>query len=147
MLVNVRRIIAMAMIFISNAALAELLITDATVRLLPPSVSNTSAYFTLQNTGDKNLTLVGAQSGIANKAELHNHIRHGDVMRMEKQDTIVVPPGEIVTFTPGGLHMMLFGLMEPLKKGQVVTLSLLTEDDQQIHFDAVVASPKKHSHH
>ena len=89
MLVNVRRIIAMAMIFISNAALAELLITDATVRLLPPSVPNTSAYFTLQNTGDKNLTLVGAQSGIANKAE----------------------------------------------------------DDQQIHFDAVVASPKKHSHH
>ncbi|WP_158771806.1 copper chaperone PCu(A)C [Paraglaciecola sp. L1A13] len=147
MLVNVRRIIAMAMILISNAALAELNITDATVRLLPPSVPNTSAYFTLQNISDKNVTLVGAQAGIANKAELHNHIMHGDVMRMEKQDTIVVPAGKIVNFTPGGLHMMLFGLTEPLKEDQVVTLILLTEDDQQISFDAVVASPKKHSHH
>ncbi|WP_166422768.1 copper chaperone PCu(A)C [Paraglaciecola sp. 20A4] len=147
MLVNVRCIIATAIILISNAAFAELHITDATVRLLPPSVPNTSAYFSLQNTGDENITLVGAQAGIANKAELHNHIMHGDVMRMEKQDTIVVPAGERVDFTPGGLHMMLFGLIKPLKKDQIVTLSLLTDDGQQISFDAVVASPNKHSHH
>ena len=144
---SIKKIISAALIFISNATFAELQITNATVRLLPPSVPNTSAYFTVRNTGDQDITLIGGQTKIASKAELHNHIMHGDVMRMEKQNAVVVPAGKTLIFAPGGLHMMIFGLTESLNKSQTVTLNLLTQDGQQIRFDAIVVSPNQHSHH
>ena len=55
--------------------------------------------------------------------------------------------GKTITFAPGGLHMMIFGLKQPLKKKQIVPLALMTKDGQQIKFDAHVVSPNQHRHH
>jgi copper(I)-binding protein len=147
MLFFTRALIATTLILISNIAFAELHITDATIRLLPPSVPNTSAYFSLKNSGEKDITLVGASAPFAAKAELHNHIMHGDVMRMEKQENVIIPAGETVEFSPGGLHLMIFGLTQSLQEQQTVPLTLMTQNGQEINFDAVVVSPSQHRHH
>ena len=123
--VNIVKLTAMVLIFLTNAAFAEVEISDATIRLLPPSVPNTSAYFTVTNTSDQDVSLVGGSADIAEKTELHNHIK----------------------FAPGGLHMMIFGLKQPLKKEQIIPLALITKDGQQINFSAVVVSPNQHHHH
>jgi copper(I)-binding protein len=128
---------------------AEVLVTDATVRLLPPGVPNTAAYFSIQNSSDTIKVLVGASANFASKAEIHNHIMVNDMMSMQQQSEVVILPGESVQFSPGGLHIMLFGLKKPLQEGQSVFFSLQTKKGESISITAKVTRPKPsaHSHH
>src|SRR5512132_4333375 len=60
----------------------------------------------------------------APRAELHAHTSYGDVMRMRQVSLIDVPAGESVDLQPGGLHIMLIDLKEPLKQGETFPLTL-----------------------
>ncbi len=53
-------------------------------------------------------------------------------MTMQEISSLVLPAGETVTFEPGGYHVMLLGLVEPLVAGDEfeVTLDFATADDQ-----------------
>ena len=143
------RLIVLLCSFVSGVLYAEVIVTEATVRLLPPGVPNTAAYFSIQNHSDTSQILVGASADFASRAEIHNHIMVNDMMRMQQQSEVVVQPGESVQFTPGGLHIMLFGLKQPLREGQSVTFSLQTKEGESISIIAKVARPKAsaHSHH
>jgi copper(I)-binding protein len=146
------RFLTLIVAFVSFFSQAHISVTNATVRLLPPGLPNTAAYFTIENDTYTDLFLVGANSKIVKNAELHNHFSDGEVMRMEKQDKVKIPAGETVKFQPGGLHVMLFGLKKPLKEGQSVPLSVITEQGTLIDFDAKVVMPGQesngtHQHH
>ena len=132
---------------VAGVAYAEIIVTDATVRLLPPSVPNTAAYFSIQNQSDTSQTLIGVSADFAVKAEIHNHVLVDGMMSMQQQSEVVIQPGGIVSFSPGGLHIMLFGLTQPLREGQSVTFSLQTKEGTSISVTANVARPSAHSHH
>jgi len=132
---------------VSGVLHAEIIITDATVRLLPPGVPNTAAYFSLQNPSDTKQTLIGVSADFATKAEIHNHILVDGMMSMQQQSEVVIQPGESIQFSPGGLHIMLFGLKQPLSEGQSVVFSLQTSDGESISVTANVAKPSVHKHH
>ena len=89
---------------------------------------NGAAYFTLVNTGDTDLKVVGIMAGVAKRAELHTHIMDGDVMRMRPVDHIMVPAGKSVTLKPGGDHVMLMGLTGKLKEGDTFPLTVMVEN-------------------
>jgi hypothetical protein len=91
--------------------------------------------------------LIGASAAFATKAEIHNHIMVNDMMRMEQQSEVVINPGQSVQFAPGGLHIMLFGLKQPLSEGESVAISLQTKDGESIIISAKVARPSVHKHH
>lgn len=133
--------------FVTSVVYAEVIVSNATVRLLPPGVPNTAAYFSIQNDSDTQQILIGASAEFANKAEIHNHILVNDMMSMQQQSEVVIPPGESVQFSPGGLHIMLFGLKQPLHEGQSVTITLLTKDGKSINITANVTQPSVHQHH
>jgi copper(I)-binding protein len=132
---------------VTGVIYAEVIVTDATVRLLPPGVPNTAAYFSIQNSSDTTQILIGASADFATKAEIHNHIMVNDMMRMEQQSEVVINPGQSVQFAPGGLHIMLFGLKQPLSEGESVAISLQTKDGESIIISAKVARPSVHKHH
>lgn len=132
---------------VTGVIYAEVIVTDATVRLLPPSVPNTAAYFSIQNSSDTTQILIGASADFATKAEIHNHIMVNDMMRMEQQSEVVIKSGQTVQFAPGGLHIMLFGLKQPLSEGESVAISLQTKDGESIIISAKVAGPSVHKHH
>jgi copper(I)-binding protein len=132
---------------VTGVIYAEVIVTDATVRLLPPGVPNTAAYFSIQNSPDTTQILIGASADFATKAEIHNHIMVNDMMRMEQQSEVVINPGQSVQFAPGGLHIMLFGLKQPLSEGESVAISLQTKDGESIIISAKVARPSVHKHH
>ena len=119
----------------------QVLIKNATLRLLPPLVPNTSAYFVIENTGAQPEVIVGAATDIARSVEIHNHIMTAETMRMERVDELAIPSGESVTFSPGGLHLMVFGLKQALVEGQTVTFNLTTKAGLTIPFDAIVVRP------
>ena len=116
----------------SSTASGQLLIQDGYVRGLPPGQPNTAAFMRLVNTGDRAVQLVAASSDSAERAEFHQHIHRGDIMRMEKQDSITVPAGGEFVLAPGGHHMMLLKLRRALQEGDQVTISLTSAAGQQI---------------
>jgi copper(I)-binding protein len=142
-----RLIVLLGSLLVTGVIYAEIIVTDATVRLLPPGVPNTAAYFSIQNSSDTTQILIGASVDFADKAEIHNHIMVNDMMRMEQQSEVVIQPGESVQFAPGGLHLMLFGLKQPLLEGQSVAISLQTKDGESIIITANVARPSVQKHH
>ena len=72
----------------------------------------TAGYFSATNTGP-DTRITAASSPIAERIELHTHPMNDGVMQMRQVDGVDVAAGETVTFEPGGLHLMLFGVDVP----------------------------------
>ena len=71
--------------------------------------------------------LVEVRSPAAKSVEMHTMSMQGDVMRMRQIDGLVLPAGGAVDLSPGGYHLMLVGLVRPLKEGDSVPLTLVVE--------------------
>jgi len=82
-----------------------------------------AAYMTIRNSGAAD-RLVSASSAVAGRVELHDHIREGDVMKMRKIEAITVPANGAAELKPGGLHVMLMNLKQPLKPGETIEITL-----------------------
>ena len=55
-----------------------------------------------------------------------SEIEHG-ISSMTMVESVVIPAGGKVAFSPGGLHVMLVGVKVPLKAGGLQTLTLRFE--------------------
>lgn len=91
------------------------------------SGDNGALYFMIENGTTQADTLLAVQSDIADAVELHQSEMEGDNMSMHQQDTVVVPAGGTVEFSPGGLHVMLVGLTRELKAGDTFDVTLKFE--------------------
>ncbi len=96
-------------------------------RPLPPVSANGAAYMTLVNKGKAPDKLVAVSTPMAMKAEVHTHTMEGGVMRMRRVDGVELVPGQPAVFKPGGLHVMMMGLKEPLVEGKSYPLTLTFE--------------------
>jgi periplasmic copper chaperone A len=91
-------------------------------RATPGHAENGTAYLTIVSpTADR---LVAVSSPVAKKVELHTMSMQGDVMKMRPLAAIDIPAGQPVTLRPGGMHIMLLGLTQPLREGQSFPLTL-----------------------
>jgi len=120
------KLIAFAVgLVIANSALAQpaqLEVNNPWARATPGKAENGAAYATIQSpTADR---LVSASSPVAKKAELHTMSMQGMVMKMRPIDGLDIPAGQPVALKPGGEHIMLMGLNEPLHEGQSFPLTL-----------------------
>lgn len=144
-------VVLAAALVLSAAALAQtgtVEIADAWARATPGGARNGAAYLTVQSpTGDR---LTGAASPVADKVELHTMTMDGGVMRMRELSAIDLPAGEKVTLKPGGLHIMLIGLKQPLQAGETIKLTLEFEKSGKREVTATIgpvgaAGPGTHS--
>ncbi|WP_037301255.1 copper chaperone PCu(A)C [Rubritepida flocculans] len=86
-----------------------------------------AGFLVIRNTAAEPDRLLAASSPAAQRMELHTHIREGEVMRMRPVNDIPVPGNGSVSLQPGGLHLMLIGLTQPLVAGQSVPVTLRFE--------------------
>lgn len=118
---------ALGLVASLGAAAQSLRIEPGYAREMPPGQTNSAAFFTLVNAGPRPVALVAATCDCAGAAEIHAH-RHSDgMMRMEKVPRLEVPAGGQVALEPGGYHLMLLGLKQPLRAGEQVGVTLLDE--------------------
>ncbi|WP_139277685.1 copper chaperone PCu(A)C [Rhodococcus marinonascens] len=99
-----------------------------------------SAFAQLSNIGDRDVRIVAVSSPASARAELHEVTTRADgtaVMR-QKQGGMTVPANSTHTLVPGGDHLMLLDLTDPLAPGMTTTLSLIFEDGSTMSFDAQV---------
>lgn len=112
--------------------------SDPYVRAVPPGMANSAAFMQLKNNDKNGHALVAAESPAAKMVELHTHVHEGGMMMMRKIDKIDLPAGQPVALQPGGLHVMLMGLVKELKPGDQVELTLIYEDGSKSKLSAPV---------
>lgn len=71
--------------------------------------------------------LVSASSPVAGVVEIHEMAMDGNVMKMRAVSGVDLPAGKAVELKPGGFHVMLMDLKQPLKEGETVPVTLVIE--------------------
>jgi periplasmic copper chaperone A len=125
---------------IASAAMAQsppLVVRDAWVRQTPGS-DVAAVYMTLRNESPRAITVTGVQSPLASHAMIHESKTEGGQSKMRPHEHLVIPPGQTVKLEPGGLHVMLHGLSQPVAVGQNLPLVLRLDDGTNIDVAAQV---------
>lgn len=125
-----------AAIVLSNSVLAEISIDNAWARLLPPTVKTTAGYLDISSTKDDRL--ISASSSSATVIEIHQTTMADGVMSMNQVEGVDVLAGTPLSLTPGGFHLMIKGLLTPLKDGQILPLVLEFEHSGSVMLEMPV---------
>jgi len=89
-------------------------VDEAQVRMPIPGKAMTAAFMTIRNTTDSDDKLVSASARWADNIELHTHKHENGMMKMREVESISLPAHGTTVLQPGGLHLMIFGLANPL---------------------------------
>ena len=116
---------------VSGLALAQtpkpnVVIKDAWVRSTVPGQMGTGAFMRI--TAKDGAQLVAVSSPAAGVAEVHEMKMQGDVMKMRAVPQLDLPAGKAVELKPGGYHVMLMDLKQPLLKDTKVPMTLTFKD-------------------
>jgi copper(I)-binding protein len=125
-----------AAIVFSNSVLAEISIDNAWARLLPPTVKTTAGYLDISSTKDDRL--ISASSSSATVIEIHQTTMADGVMSMNQVEGVDVLAGTPLSLAPGGFHLMIKGLLTPLKDGQILPLVLEFEHSGSVMLEMPV---------
>ncbi|MFB4205254.1 copper chaperone PCu(A)C [Arhodomonas sp. KWT2] len=119
------------------AAPGGVTVSGAWARATPPGAPAGAAYFeaTAASGTDR---LVGVASPVAKKAMLHRTVTENGNRTMKHVDGVDVGPDSPLAFAPGGYHVMLMGLDQPLKAGDHFPMTLTFEKAGDIQVDVEV---------
>jgi copper(I)-binding protein len=94
-----------------------------------PSMANAGAvYMSLESGTDDRLVGVSVPTDIAATAEIHETTMVDDAMTMQEVGEIELPAGTTVSLEPGGYHIMLLDIPEPLVTGEKFDVTLTFEN-------------------
>lgn len=103
----------------------DLVITQAWTRATPNGAKIGGGYLTIENKGTAADRLVSGSVDAAGKVEVHEMSMDNGVMKMRALDKgLTIEPGKTVKLAPGGYHLMMFDLKQPLKQGDKVPVTL-----------------------
>jgi len=80
-------------------------VSDAWFRALPGKLP-AGGYFTAQNNSRRDVAIVGVSSDACGMVMIHQSSSKGGMSGMDMVDSVKVPAGGIVKFSPGGYHLM-----------------------------------------
>lgn len=114
-----------------QAATSPLDLSGGWIRLLPGQLP-AGGYFTLHNSSDHPVRLVGATSPDYGNVMLHHSAESGGQSRMVMVDSVPVPAHGTLKFAPGGYHLMLTQPKTTLKAGGKVPVTLRFNDGETL---------------
>ena len=121
-------------------------LSDGSARSTVPGMTTSAAYFTLHNNDKQPVMLTGVESPVAKKSELHTTVMENNTMRMQEVESLEVPAGETLTFKPGGYHVMLMGLENPINPGDKVPVTLSFNNGEKVTIDVEAMKEVKGQH-
>ncbi|MEO0945236.1 MAG: copper chaperone PCu(A)C [Pseudomonadota bacterium] len=118
-------LIAAALVAGLPAFADDIKVEDGFALVSRPNAPAGAVFMMLKNTGDVDDTLIGASTSVAERVELHTHIKDGDVMRMrEVEGGFEIEANGERALGRGGDHVMLMGLTENLEVGSEIEVTL-----------------------
>jgi copper(I)-binding protein len=100
----------------------DIAVEAAWARATLPGQMSSAAYFTITNKGGEDELM--SVSSPAGDASLHSTSMESGVMKMRPLPGLAIPASATVTLAPGGTHVMLMGLKQPLAAGSSIQLDL-----------------------
>lgn len=110
-----------------SAPTASVTVSKPWARATPGGAKVGAAYLQLSAAANAPDKLFSAKSPVAGTVELHTHSQVDGVMKMRRVDDVAIAAGKKVTLQPGGLHIMMMDLKQPLKEGETIDLTLVFE--------------------
>lgn len=114
-------------------------VEDAWVRGTVATQTASGAFMRL--TPSANARLVSASSSVAGVVEIHEMAMEKDIMRMRQVPGLDLAAGRTLELKPGGYHVMLMDLKQPLKGGESVPITLVFEDQAKKRFTQDIQAP------
>ena len=102
-------------------------VSNPFARATPPGAKVAGAFMSMENQGKEADRLVSASSPVAGVVEIHEMGMDGGIMTMRAVKSIELKPGAKVELRPGGYHVMLEDLKQPLKQGDQIPVTLTFE--------------------
>lgn len=97
-------------------------------RATPPGAKVGGGYVTIENTGGTADRLISATADVAGRTEIHEMAVKDGVMTMRPMNEgVEIPAHGEVALKPGGYHLMLMELKQPLKAGESFSGTLTFE--------------------
>ncbi len=109
---------------------------DAWARATPPGVELGAAYLEIEV--DAADTLLGASTTVASGVEMHSTSAVDGMARMQQVERVPLSASSKLRFAPGGMHLMLVGLQQPLQAGSHFPLTLRFERSAALTIDVAV---------
>ncbi|ARQ74773.1 transporter [Pseudomonas fragi] len=109
---------------------AQTVVDDAWVRATVAGQPSTGAFMHITSSTDSKL--VEVRSPVARTVQIHESKMQNDVMSMQPVAAVVLPAGKSVAIEPEGYHVMLIDLVNQVKAGDQVPLTLIVEDSKGV---------------
>jgi periplasmic copper chaperone A len=122
----------------------DISISDAWVRpavLMEDGSGSSAAYMVIQNQGSSPDRLIKIETTQAGIAEIHETKMQDDVMSMSPVSGIDIPEKGFVELKQGSYHIMLMDLVDELKPGMSIPLTLTFEKAGTLTVDVPVRQP------
>ena len=121
--------VTLASLVLATSALAqEVTVAESWARATVPGQKATGAFMKI--TAKQPSKLVAASTPVAGITEIHEMKMDKDVMRMSAVAALDLPAGKTVELKPGGYHVMLMDLKNPLADKSNIPLTLTFEDSK-----------------
>ena len=114
----------------SSAWAADIKVENAWIREPAPGQVVVGGF--LDITSQKDASLIAVSSPVAGMIELHEMSMKDGMMMMRPLNMIALPKGQTVKLEPGGLHLMVEKLKQPLKAGNMVPLTLKVQTGNRV---------------
>jgi periplasmic copper chaperone A len=115
-------------------------VADAIVRLPAVAGAPGVAYFAVALGSGPARKVSGVYVEGAERAEMHETVTENGVSSMQPVKDVALEKGKTITFSPGGLHIMLFGVADTLKPGGTTEITITLDNGDKVSAPARIES-------
>lgn len=111
----------------------QLTVVNARGGIVPIADGNGAIYFSVLNGTDADVQLLYANSNVGQATEFHESVHNhstGVVSMEPAPEGWTIPANSVLTLEPGGKHLMVTHIAEPLEEGDRISLSLTFDNGQ-----------------
>jgi len=122
------KILLILVLLLPTVAFAELEISEARIKNLPPTVPVRAGYMTIHNASQMAVSIVAIRSEAFASVEIHRSVMQDGMMRMDPVHNLQIAPGASLQLAPGGLHLMMMQPVQATRPGDEIEIILQLGD-------------------
>jgi copper(I)-binding protein len=128
---KIPKILLILALLFPAGAFAELEISEARIKNLPPTVPVRAGYMTIHNPSQIAVSIVAIRSDAFASVEIHRSVMHDGMMRMDPVNNLQIAPGASLQLAPGGLHLMMMQPVQETRPGDDIEIILQLDDGSE----------------
>lgn len=104
-----------------------------------PMAKSAAGYMAIVNDGEEPDRLIEVRTDFARASTVHQTVvDDAGVARMIPMVEMIIPPGDVLTLEPGGMHVMFMGLTRKADEGDMIPATLVFERAGEIEIEFMV---------